>query len=116
MVLKRYKTKEFLLTGYIFLIILICIYKIIEIVIVFNEQANTNLRYKTDSSELEWAYLAIFTVSSILIYESLLFAWSLLLMKNTKINNKRKLSYYIIFFASSIPILLLIWLYFMQIR
>lgn len=115
MVLKRYKSKEFLLSSYIFLIILICVYKIIEIVIVFNEQANTNLRYKIDSTELEWFYLAIFLVSSILIYELLLFAWSLLLNKSIEINNKQKISFYLILFASSIPIILLICLYYLKI-
>lgn len=109
----RYKSKEFILTLYITSIILVCIYKLIEIIIEFNRQSSIALD-KIDATELEWGYLAIFLIVCLIIYELLMFAWSLILLKENHLKDKGKFSFLILLFTSSIPILLLVRLYFLQ--
>jgi hypothetical protein len=109
----KYKSKEFVLTLYITSIILLCIYKLIEVIIEFNKQSSIALD-KIDATELEWGYLAIFLIVCLIIYELLMFAWSLILLKENHLKDKGKFSFLILLFTSSIPILLLIRLYFLQ--
>lgn len=109
----RYKSKEFVLTLYITSIIIVCIYKLIEVIIEFNRQSNFVMD-KFDSTELEWGYLAIFLLVCLIVYELLMFAWSLILLKENHLQDKGKFSFLILLFTSSIPVLLLIRLYFLQ--
>ncbi|PKL79742.1 MAG: hypothetical protein CVV25_07045 [Ignavibacteriae bacterium HGW-Ignavibacteriae-4] len=109
---ERYKSKEFALTLYISAIILVCIYKLIEIILEFNRQISSN--NTTDVTEYEWGYLAIFLVVCLIIYELLMFAWSLILLKENHLLDKGKFSFIILLFTSSIPVLLLIRLYYLQ--
>lgn len=108
---KRYKSKEFALTIYISTIILICFYKLIEIIVEFNKQ--TSIR-STDVTEYEWGYLAIFLVVCLIIYELLMLAWSLILLRENHLEEKGKFSFLILFFTSSLPIILLLRLYYLQ--
>lgn len=108
----RYKSKEFALTLYISSIILVCIYKLIEIVVEFIRQSNSLVI--ADSTELEWGYLAIFVVVCLIIYELLMFSWSLILLKENHLLEKGKFSFFLLLFTSSIPVLLLIRLYYLQ--
>lgn len=109
---ERYKSKEFALTLYISSIILVCIYKLIEILLEFTNQSKAMLN--PDSTELEWGYLAIFLVVYLIIYELLMLAWSLILLKENHLLEKGKYSFLILLFTSSIPVLLLIRLYYLQ--
>lgn len=109
---ERYKSKEFALTLYISAIILVCIYKLIEIILEFKRQISSN--NTTDVTEYEWGYLAIFLVVCLIIYELLMFAWSLILLKENHLLDKGKFSFIILLFTSSIPVLLLIRLYYLQ--
>ncbi|MFA7326726.1 MAG: hypothetical protein WC121_08685 [Candidatus Kapaibacterium sp.] len=109
---ERYKSKEFVLTLYISAIILVCIYKLIEIIVEFNRQTSYN--NTSDMTEYEWGYLAIFLVVCLIIYELLMFAWSLILLKENHLLEKGKFSFIILLFTSSLPILLLIRLYYLQ--
>lgn len=108
----RYKSKEFALTIYISSIIIACLYKLIEIIIEFDRQSK--LLTSPDSTELEWGYLAIFLVVGLIIYELLMLAWSLILLKENHLLEKGKFSFLILLFTSSIPVLILIRLYYLQ--
>jgi hypothetical protein len=107
----RYKSKEFALTIYISTIILICFYKLIEIIVEFNRQISIQ---STDVTEYEWGYLAIFLVVCLIIYELLMLAWSLILLRENHLEEKGKFSFLILFFTSSLPIILLLRLYYLQ--
>jgi len=107
----KFKSKEFVLTSYISSIIIVCLYQLVKIILLFNEQAE-----EFDSiefgGELEWGYLAIFLVVCLIIYELLMFAWSLILLNEIEKKDRSNITFYLLLFTSSIPVLLLIRLYF----
>lgn len=108
----KYKNKEFVLLLYIGSILIFCFYKLVEIIVEFNRQSQ--VIKNVDSTELEWGYLAIFVVLCFIIYEFLMFAWALVLLKEINKKDRSTLTFYILLFTSSIPVLLLIRLYFLQ--
>jgi len=107
----NWKSKETALVSYISVIILFCFYKLFEVSIVFYQQSQiAGDSFTTD--EYEWGYLALFVLVCLIVYEFLMLGWAVLLLKENKQENRKKLTFYLLLFTCSIPLILLVRLYF----
>lgn len=106
----NWKSKETALVSYISVIILVCFYKLFEVSIVFYQQSQS-AGDSFSTHEYEWGYLALFVLFCLIVYEFLILGWATLLLKENKQVGRKKITFYLLLFTCSIPLILLVQLY-----
>jgi amino acid permease len=107
----NWKSKETALVTYISIIILFCFYKLFEVSIVFYKQSQM-AGDSFSTHEYEWGYLALFVLVCLIVYEFLMLGWAVLILKENKQDGRKAFTYYLLLFTCSIPLILLVKLYF----
>lgn len=107
----KYKSKEFVLTLFISSFLLVLLYALISMAIEGYNLSTLNLTDYDSLEELDYIYLIMFYIFCLIVYELLMLGWSLILLKEYNLKGRSKLTFYLLLINSSLPILLLIYIY-----
>lgn len=107
----KYKSKEFVLTLYISIFIIVLFYNLVIMGIEGYKLSSRNLTDYDSLEDLDFIYFTMFWLFCLIAYESLMFGWSLVLLKENQKEDRSKITFFLVLLNSSIPLILLLWMY-----
>ena len=107
----KYKSKEFVLTLYISSFLLLLLYNFVVMGIEAYKLSKLNQTDFDSLEELDFIYFAMFWLFCLMVYESLMLGWSLIILKENQKEDRSKITFFLVLLNSSIPLILLLWMY-----